>query len=232
MPSDRTFKAHIVSMSPGTDWIRGAAAGECDRQLGQGLARRRLELDELDPNHQLFSGISAYRVGRHRPSPHLASPAAACAGDGGEVSVALTSSTAVDSQRAIIVAALLATFMESVNISIPNAALPHIQGTLSMSDDEAAAFTAYIAAGTVMPMASCRGALWPQDGSSGVPVLPLGLMLNTLARRPDPVCVCPGRRKPQALLAPLSLAILLDVLPPAPRRIGLVDRVLPARHQY
>ena len=71
------------------------------------------------------------------------------------MSAALTSGAAVDRHRAIIVAALMATYMEAVNISLPNAALPHIQGTLSMGDDEVGwVFTAYIAAGaTVMPMA-------------------------------------------------------------------------------
>ena len=55
----------------------------------------------------------------------------------GQASIALApSSAAVDSNRAIVVAALMATYMEAVNISLPNAALPHIQGTLSMADDE------------------------------------------------------------------------------------------------
>jgi hypothetical protein len=62
------------------------------------------------------------------------------------VSAALASSTAADGHRAITVAALMATYMEAVNISIPNAALPHIQGTLSMADDEVGwAFTSYAA---------------------------------------------------------------------------------------
>ena len=69
--------------------------------------------------------------------------------------IALPSSSAIDGRRAIIAAALMATYMEAVNISVPNAALPHIQGTLSMANDEVGwVFTAYMAAGAaVMPMA-------------------------------------------------------------------------------
>jgi MFS family permease len=71
------------------------------------------------------------------------------------MSVALPLNAAVDGHRVVTVAALMATYMEAVNISLPNAALPYIQGTLSMANDEAGwVFTAYMAAGaTVMPMA-------------------------------------------------------------------------------
>ncbi len=56
--------------------------------------------------------------------------------------------------RAMIAAALMATYMQAVNISLPNAALPHIQGTLSMGNDEVGwIFSSYIAASAViMPM--------------------------------------------------------------------------------
>ncbi|WP_347403227.1 hypothetical protein [Limobrevibacterium gyesilva] len=52
------------------------------------------------------------------------------------MSAALASSTAADGHRAITVAALAATYMQAVNISLPNATLLHIQGALSMADDE------------------------------------------------------------------------------------------------
>src|ERR1700733_13591993 len=70
------------------------------------------------------------------------------------MSAALTSSTTVDGCRAIIVAALMATYTQAVNISLPNAALLHIQGALSMADDEVGwIFTSYIAASVVtVPM--------------------------------------------------------------------------------
>ena len=56
--------------------------------------------------------------------------------------------------RAITVAALMATYMQAVNILLPNAALLYIQGTLSVADDEIGwFFTSYIAASvTIMPM--------------------------------------------------------------------------------
>jgi MFS family permease len=56
--------------------------------------------------------------------------------------------------RAITVAVLMATWLQAVNITLPNAAVLHIQGTLSMTDDELGwVFTSYIAASAVtMPM--------------------------------------------------------------------------------
>ena len=56
--------------------------------------------------------------------------------------------------RAVTAAALLATWMQAANISLPNAALLHIQGTLSMADDQAGwIFSSYIAASAItMPM--------------------------------------------------------------------------------
>lgn len=71
------------------------------------------------------------------------------------MSTALATHSAADGHGVITAAALMATYMEAVNISLPNAALPHIQGTLSMANDEVGwVFTAYIVAGAaVMPMA-------------------------------------------------------------------------------
>ncbi|MGD0430858.1 MAG: EmrB/QacA family drug resistance transporter, partial [Acetobacteraceae bacterium] len=70
------------------------------------------------------------------------------------MSAALASSTATDGHRAIIVAALMASFMQAATISLPNAALLYLQGTLSMADDEVGwVFTSYIAASVItMPM--------------------------------------------------------------------------------
>ena len=53
--------------------------------------------------------------------------------------------------RAITVAAFMATYMQAVNISLPNAAVVHMQGTLSMADDQAGwIFTAYIGVSVVI----------------------------------------------------------------------------------
>jgi DHA2 family multidrug resistance protein len=59
-------------------------------------------------------------------------------------------STAAKGRRAIVVVALMASFMQAVALSLPNAALLYIQGTLSMADDEVGwVFTSYIVASVV-----------------------------------------------------------------------------------
>jgi MFS transporter, DHA2 family, multidrug resistance protein len=136
------------------------------------------------------------------------------------MSAALASSAVVDGRRAITVAALMATYMEAVNISLPNAALPHIQGTLSMADDEAGwAFTSYIAAGAVvMPMARWLAGRYGRKTVYQVclAVFSLGLILDTLATTPIQFVLARAvQGAASGPLGPLSLAILLDVLPPA-----------------
>jgi MFS transporter, DHA2 family, multidrug resistance protein len=136
------------------------------------------------------------------------------------MSAALASSAAVDGDRAITVAALMATYMEAVNISIPNAALPHIQGSLSMSDDEVGwVFTAYIAANAVvMPMSRWLAGRYGRKAICQFALIAftLGLMLNTLATTPIQFVLARIVQGAAAgPLAVLSLAILLDVLPPA-----------------
>jgi MFS transporter, DHA2 family, multidrug resistance protein len=136
------------------------------------------------------------------------------------MSAALASSTAVDRHRAITLAALIATYMEAVNISLPNAALPHIQGTLSMANDEVGwVFTAYIAAGaTVMPMARWLAGRYGRKTifQLSLAVFSLGLLLDTLATTSMQfVFARIVQGGASGTLAPLSLAILLDMLPPA-----------------
>jgi MFS transporter, DHA2 family, multidrug resistance protein len=144
------------------------------------------------------------------------------------MSAALASSTAVDGHRAVTVVALMATYMEAVNISLPNAALPHIQGALSMADDEAGwVFTAYLAAGAaVMPMARWLAGRYGRKViyQSSLAVFALGLVLNTLATTPIQLVLARFiQGAASGPLAVLSLAILLDVLPPARHaRISLV----------
>ena len=66
------------------------------------------------------------------------------------MSTPLPSTTAPGGHHAIAAAALMATYMQAVNISIPNAALPHLQATLSMANDEVGwVFSSYIAASAV-----------------------------------------------------------------------------------
>jgi DHA2 family multidrug resistance protein len=135
------------------------------------------------------------------------------------MSTALPSSTAITGHRAITVAALMATYMEAVNISLPNAALPHIQGALSMADDEVGwVFTAYLAAGAaVMPMARWLAGRYGRKTiyQLSLAVFSLGLMLDTLATTSIQfVFARIVQGAASGTLAPLSLAILLDVLPP------------------
>jgi MFS transporter, DHA2 family, multidrug resistance protein len=144
------------------------------------------------------------------------------------VSAALaSSSTPVDRHRAIIVAALMASYMEGVNISLPNAALPHIQGTLSMADDEVGwVFTAYIAAGAaVMPMARWLAGRYGRKTiyQVSLAIFSLGLVLDTLATTSVQMVLARiVQGAASGPLAVLSMAILLDVLPPARHpRIGL-----------
>jgi MFS transporter, DHA2 family, multidrug resistance protein len=144
------------------------------------------------------------------------------------MSTALASSAAIDRHRAITLAALMATYMEAVNISLPNAALPHLQGALSMADDEVGwVFTAYLAAGaTVMPMAPWLAGHYGRKTiyQLSLAAFSLGLLLDTLATTPiEFVFARIVQGAASGTLAPLSLAILLDMLPPARHaRINLV----------
>lgn len=129
-------------------------------------------------------------------------------------------STTPEGHRAIIVAALLATFMQTVNISLPNAALLYIQGALSMSDDEVGwIFTAYIAASLItMPMTRWLAGRYGRNAvyQFSIVIFAFGLVLATRATTPLQFI---GARIVQGAasgtLAPLSMAILLDILPPA-----------------
>ena len=228
---DRAFRAHVVSMSPGTGSDFAVLPPENATGNWVKVVQRlpvRLELDEIDPNRPLFSGISVTArvdTGHRRTWRHPLQPVL---GDGSQVSGALASSAAANRNRAIIAAALVATFMEAVNISIPNAALPYIQGTLSMADDEVGwVFTAYIAAGaTVMPMARWLAGRYGRKTiyQVSLTVFSLGLMLDTLATTSIQfVFARMVQGAASGPLAPPSLAILLDVLPPARhKRISLV----------
>jgi DHA2 family multidrug resistance protein len=143
------------------------------------------------------------------------------------MSVALPLTAAASGRRAITVAALMATYMEAVNVSLPNAALPHIQGTLSMANDEVGwVFTAYMAAGAaVMPMTRWLAGRYGRKTvyQVALAVFVVGLILNTLATTSlQFVFARIVQGAASGTLAPLSLATLLDVLPqPRHARITL-----------
>lgn len=114
-------------------------------------------------------------------------------------------------------AVLLATYMQSANLPLPNAVLRLIQGTLSMSDDEAGwIFTAYLAASAItMPIAQWLAARFglKRVYLTTLAVFVLGLLLATVATTSLEFI---GARIIQGLasgvLAPLSMAIALETL--------------------
>ena len=131
--------------------------------------------------------------------------------------------------RAITVAALMATYMQAVNISLPNAAVVHMQGTLSMADDQAGwLFTAYIGASVIiMPMTRWLAGRYGRKTVYllSIAIFVLGLVLNTLAATPmQSVLARIVQGAASGTLVPLSMAILLDILPPAQHaRINLLS---------
>lgn len=133
---------------------------------------------------------------------------------------ALPAPRSTDRQGAITIAALMATYLQAVNISIPNAALPHMQGALSMANDEVGwVFTSYIAASViVLPMTRWLAGRYGRKTvfQSAIALFAIGLVLDTLATTTTQFVLA---RIFQGLasgpLGPLSLMILLDTLPPA-----------------
>jgi DHA2 family multidrug resistance protein len=136
------------------------------------------------------------------------------------VSAALTSSAATDGNRVIVVAALMATYMQTVNISIPNAALLHIQGALSMADDEVGwVFTSYITASVVTaPMARWLAGRYGRKAVFQASIALFVVALLLVSRAETPLQFVAARILQGAAsgpLGPLSLAILLDITPPS-----------------
>ncbi|MGZ3292705.1 MAG: MFS transporter [Xanthobacteraceae bacterium] len=136
------------------------------------------------------------------------------------MSTALPSRTAADGHSAISAAALMATYMQAVNISLPNAALPHIQGTLSMANDEVGwVFSSYIAASAVaMSMTHWLAGRYGRKAiyQFSAAVFALALIIDTRATTPVQFVLARiVQGAASGPLALLSLAILLDVLSPA-----------------
>ncbi len=138
--------------------------------------------------------------------------------------------TAPRSDGAYIVptAALLATYLQAVTTSIPNAALLHIQGSLSMADDQVGwIFTGYIAASAVtLPMTRWLAARHGRRliYQLSIAIFALGLVLATRAETPLEFI---GARIIQGAasgpLAPMSLLLLLELAPPTRHaRVSLV----------
>jgi MFS transporter, DHA2 family, multidrug resistance protein len=136
------------------------------------------------------------------------------------MSTTVAPGTAVDGHSAIIVAALMATFMQAIGISVPNAALLHIQATLSMSDDEVGwIFTSYLAAGIItMPMTRWLAGRYGRKTvyQISIAIFALGLVLATRATTPMQfVAARIVQGGASGIIGPLSIAILLDILAPS-----------------
>jgi len=144
------------------------------------------------------------------------------------MNAALAPAAEATPRRLLVMVALLATFMQAMNISIPNAALPYIQGSLSMADDEIGwVFTAYIVAATiVMPMTAWLAGKFGRKTvfQVSITVFILALVLDTLATTPlQFVAARILQGAASGTLAPISMAILLEVTPPQRQpRISLV----------
>jgi DHA2 family multidrug resistance protein len=147
------------------------------------------------------------------------------------VNAVLPSGDEVTSRRFLVMAALLATYMQSMNISIPNAALLYMQGTLQMADDEIGwIFTAYIASSAiVMPMTNWLAGRYGRKAvfQTSLAIFSLALILDTLATTPlQFVAARIIQGAASGTLAPLSMAILFEGQPPQKQpRIGIVWNV-------
>ncbi len=144
------------------------------------------------------------------------------------MSATLPSGAATGGHRLLVVAALLATYMQAVNISLPNAAVLYIQGALSMSDDEMGwVFSSYIAASAiVMPMTSWLAARYGRKTlfQVSLAIFTAALVLDTQATTPlQFVSARIIQGAASGTLAPIAMAILLEEFPARMHaRIGMV----------
>ena len=218
---DRTFKAHVVSMSPGTGSDFAVLPPENATGNWVKVVQRlpvRLEFDEDRSEPAAVLGHQCHRAGRHRLSSHLAPSAAARARDGGgQVSAALASSTAADGHRAIIVAALMATYMQAVNISLPNAALllypghavdGRRRGRLDIYRHISRRASSPCRWRAGLRVATAERSVYQLS----IAVFALGLVLATRATTPMQfIAARIVQGAASGPLAPLSMAILLDI---------------------
>ncbi len=119
---------------------------------------------------------------------------------------------------------MLATYLQSVNLPLPNAGLRLIQGSLSMTDDEAGwIFTAYLAASAItMPVAQWLAGRFglKRVYQAALVAFALGLWLCTLADTPlEFIAARVLQGLASGVIAPLSMAIALQTLP-ADRRLA------------
>ncbi|NWD75759.1 DHA2 family efflux MFS transporter permease subunit [Pseudomonas gingeri] len=124
--------------------------------------------------------------------------------------------------RTLRFAVLFVTYMQSASLPLPNAVLRFIQGALSMSDDQAGwVFTSYLAASAItLPLAQWLAGRYGLKAvyQAAIACFAVGLLLATQATT---ALAFVGARIVQGaasgVLAPLSMAIALETLPPARR---------------
>ncbi|NWB99125.1 DHA2 family efflux MFS transporter permease subunit [Pseudomonas gingeri] len=124
--------------------------------------------------------------------------------------------------RTLRFAVLFVTYMQSASLPLPNAVLRFIQGALSMSDDQAGwVFTSYLAASAItLPLAQWLAGRYGLKlvYQAAIACFAVGLLLATQATT---ALAFVGARIVQGaasgVLAPLSMAIALETLPPARR---------------
>ncbi len=132
----------------------------------------------------------------------------------------MSAAFATDGNRTIIVAALMATFMQAITITLPNAALLYIEGSLSMADDEVGwIFTSYITASAIsMLMARWLAGRYGRKTvyQLAIAIFALGVVLATRATTPlQFIAARVVQGGASGIIAPLSIAILLDGMPPS-----------------
>jgi DHA2 family multidrug resistance protein len=134
---------------------------------------------------------------------------------------------AMSGARLLRYAALLATYLQSMNVSLPNAALRFIQAGTSMTDDQAGwIFTSYLAATAIsMPIAGWLAARFGLKAvyQASLVLFVFGLWLATCTVTPEQYM---GARIVQGIaagiIAPLSMGVALETLPAAARpRFGV-----------
>ncbi|WP_397452949.1 DHA2 family efflux MFS transporter permease subunit [Pseudomonas sp. NA-150] len=124
--------------------------------------------------------------------------------------------------RSLRIAALLATWMQSANLPLPNSSLRFIQAGLSMSDDEAGwIFTSYVAGSVLtMPLAQWLAGRFGLKLVYQIALVIFGLSSVLLAMATTPLEFVGARVVQGAasgILGPLSMGITMETLPPERR---------------
>jgi DHA2 family multidrug resistance protein len=136
-----------------------------------------------------------------------------------------------EARSLLSIAALLTIYMQAVNISLPNSAVLHIQGGLSMTDDEIGwVFSSYImASAMVMPMTRWLAGAFGRRAVmlASLALFAIGLILDTQATTAlEFVSARIFQGAASGPIAPLAMAILLEGAPPERQpRLGLVATV-------